>query len=44
VKKYESEAREALTDHIELKNKYAQQAAAQTAKIEAEKNLVKKEN
>jgi outer membrane protein assembly factor BamD len=44
VKKYESEAREELTDHIELKNKYAQQAAAQTAKIEAEKNLVKKEN
>ncbi len=44
VKKYESEAREELTDHIELKNKYAQQAAEQTAKIEAEKNLVKKEN
>jgi len=44
VKKYESEAREELTDHIELKNKYAEQAAAQTAKIEAEKNLVKKEN
>jgi outer membrane protein assembly factor BamD len=44
VKKYESEAREELTDHIELKNKYAQQAAEQTAKLEAEKNLVKKEN
>jgi outer membrane protein assembly factor BamD len=44
VKKYESEARNELNDHIELKNKYAQQAAEQTAKIEAEKNTVIKEN
>ncbi|MFT4857201.1 MAG: outer membrane protein assembly factor BamD [Algoriphagus sp.] len=44
VKKHESEASDELTDHIELKNKYAQQAAAQIVKIEAEKNLVKKEN
>lgn len=37
VKKFEGEAREELTQHIELKNKYAQQAAEQLAKLEAEK-------
>lgn len=44
VKKIESEAREELADHLELKNKYAQQVAEQTAKLEAEKNAEKKEN
>lgn len=44
VTKYENEARKELNDHIELKNKYAQQAAEQTAKLEAEKNAEKKDN
>lgn len=44
VKKYESQARKELTDHLELKSKYAQQAADQTAKIQAENSVVLKEN
>jgi len=38
VKKFESEAQKELADHIELKNKYAQELAAQTAKLAGEKN------
>ncbi len=44
VKKFEGEARKELASHSELKNKFAQQAAEQTAKFEAEQNAEKKEN
>ena len=38
VKKFESEAQKELIEHNELKAKYAQQVAEQTAILEAEKN------
>ncbi len=44
VKKYEEIAREELGDHIKLKIKYAEQAAAQAEKITAENTAEKKDN